>query len=98
MSKIAWQKAFDLTCRLGVAELNWEKPGGYTSEVREPSTAQRELSDSVCLLTCLISIVRFCCDPYLKISLSNNGAAQEVSQQRLLSDLWYPDAHLNLCM
>lgn len=42
MSNRAWQKAFDWTRRLGVAELKWVKPGGYTSEVREPSTAQHD--------------------------------------------------------
>lgn len=40
MPNRAWQKAFDSIRRLGVAELNWEKPGGYTSEDKEPPSAQ----------------------------------------------------------
>ena len=80
MSKRAWQKAFDSTRRLGVAELNWEKPGGYTSEVREPSTAQHELS-SVCLLTCLISIVQLCCDILENLLQDQCCHSEEVSEQ-----------------
>lgn len=52
MSNRAWQKAFDWTRRLGVAELNWVKPGGYTSEVREPSTAQHD-HDTTGYLACI---------------------------------------------